>query len=91
MVAETAEIARTDVSAIEFLTMVGFIVLQHEVGMEDAGATFLVMKAFPIVHHRWRDDDLVKDLPVGLMLQGAFKAESDVLPEKVDKASILHL
>ena len=91
MVAKATKIFWTDVSTIEFLAMVGFIVLQHEVGMEDAGATFLVMKAFPIVHHRWRDDDLVKDLPVGLMLQGAFKAQAFVFPEKVDKATILHL
>ena len=91
MVAEAAEVSWPDIGTEEFLAMVGFIVLQHEVSMEDTGTTFFIMKPFPIVHHRWRDDDLVKDLPIGLMLQGAFKAESDVLPEKVDKATILHL
>ena len=91
MIAETAEIAGTDVSSIEFLAMIGLIVLQHEVGMEYTGTTFFIMKSFPIVHHRWRDDDLVKNLPVGLMLQGAFKAQAIVLPEQVDKSTFFSL
>ena len=73
MVAETAEIARTNVSAEEFLAMVGFVVLQHKISMEDAGATFFIMKTFPIIHHGRRDNDLIEDLPIGLMLQGAFE------------------
>lgn len=91
MVAEAAEIARADVGSEEFLAVVCLVVLEHEVGMEDAGATLLVMKTFPIGHHRWRDDDLVEDLPVGLMLQGAFKAEVVVFPEQVVKAAFFHL
>ena len=73
MVAEAAEIAGTDISTEEFLAVVGLVVLQHEIGMEDAGATLLIMKPFPIIHHGRRDNDLIEDLPIGLMLQGAFE------------------
>ena len=68
MVAEAAEIARADVGAEKLLAVVGLVVLQHEVGMKNACATLLVMKAFPIVHHSRCDDDLVEDLPIGLVL-----------------------
>ena len=81
MVAKAAEIAWADIGAKKLLSMIGLVILQHEIGMKDAGATLLVMKAFPIVHHGWGDDDLVEDLPVGLMLQGALKAQSVVFPE----------
>ena len=91
MVAETAEVARADVGAEEFLSVIGVVVLQHEVGMEDAGATLLVIKAFPIVHHGGGDDDLVEDLPIGLVLQGAFEAQAVVFPEQVDEAAFFHL
>ena len=43
VVAKAAEIARTNVSTIEFLAMIGLVVLQHKVGMEDAGATFFII------------------------------------------------
>ena len=45
MVAEAAEIARADVGAEEFLAVVGLVVLEHKVGMEDLGATLSIMKA----------------------------------------------
>ena len=91
MIAETAEIAWANISTEEFLAVVGLVVLQHEVGMEDTGTTFLVMKSFPIIHHSRCDDDLVKNLPVGLMLQSAFKAQTIVLPEQVDKSTFFSL
>ena len=87
MVAETAEVARADVGAEEFLSVIGVVVLQHEVGMEDSCATLLVIKAFPIVHHAFGDNDLVEDLPIGLVLQGAFEAQAVVFPEQVDEAA----
>ena len=59
--------------------------------MEDAGTTLLIMKTFPIVHHALGDDDLVKDLPVGLVLQGAFKTEAVVFAEQVEEAAGFHL
>ena len=78
VVAEAAEVARSDVGAEEFLAVIGLVVLQHEVGMEDTGASFLIMKAFPVIHHAFRYDNLIENLPVGLMLQGAFKAQAFV-------------
>ena len=43
MVAEAAEIAWANVSAEQFLTMVGLIVLQHEIIMKDTCTTLLIM------------------------------------------------
>ena len=91
MVAEAAEIARADVGAEEFLSVIGLVVLQHEVGMEDSGTTLLIMKPLAIIHHAVRNDDLVEDLPVGLVLQSAFETEALVLPEQVDETTLLHL
>ena len=48
MIAETTEILWSNVGAEEFLAMVGLIVLQHEIGMENARATFLIMKSFSV-------------------------------------------
>ena len=44
MITEAAEIAGTDIGAEQLLSMIGLVVLQHEVGMKDAGTTFLIMK-----------------------------------------------
>ena len=73
MVAKPAEVTRADVGAEEFLAVIGLVVLQHEVGMEDAGTTFLIMKSLSFTKQARRDDDLVKDLPVSLVFQRAFK------------------
>ena len=68
VVAETAEIARTDVSSEQLLAMIGLVILQHEIGMKDASTPLLIVKTFPIIHHTIGDDDLVENLPVGLVL-----------------------
>ena len=73
MVAEAAEVSWSDVSTEELLAMIGLVVLKHEIGMKDAGTTFFIMKAFPIIYHRWRDDNLVENLPIGLVFQCSFK------------------
>ena len=91
MVAEAAEVSWSDVSTEELLAMIGLVVFQHEVGMKDAGATFFIMKAFPIIYHRWRDDDLVENLPIRLMLQSAFEAQTYVFPKQIDEATFLQL
>ena len=90
VVAEAAEIARTDVSAKQLLSMIGLVILQHEIGMKDTGTTFLIMKTITI-KHAWRDDDLVENLPIRLMLQRAFETETIIFPEQVDETSVLHL
>ena len=64
MVAETAEIARTDVGADEFLSVINRVVLKHEIHPEDSGAILLIMKAFPIVQHLRCHNNLVENLPV---------------------------
>ena len=91
MITEAAEIAGTDVSTKELLSMIGLVVLEHEVGMEDAGTTFLIMKTFPIVHHSRCDNNLVKDLPISLMLQGAFEAQTVVFTKQIDEAAFFQL
>ena len=86
MVTKSADIARAEVCAEKFLAMIGFIVLKQEIGMENSRATFLIMKPYPIVHQTFCNNNLVKNLPVGLMFQGAFKAQAppflkDTAPE----------
>ena len=43
VVTEAAEITWPDVGAKKFLPMIGLVVLQHEVSVENARTTFLVM------------------------------------------------
>ena len=89
MVAETAKIARADVGADEFLSVISWVVLKHEIRPEDSGAIFLIMKAFPIVQHLRGHDNLVENLPVVLMLQGAFKAKVFVARHQIYQVAIL--
>ena len=90
MVAEAAEVSWADVGAKEFLPVVGLIVLKQEVCVKNSCATFFIMKPFPIIHHSRCDDDLVKNLPVGLMFQGAFKAQAIVFAKQIDETAFLH-
>ena len=49
------------------------------------------MKAFPIVYHRWRDDNLVENLPIGLVFQCSFKTQTNVFTKQIDEATFLQL
>ena len=89
MVAETAEIARADVGADEFLSVISRVVLEHEIRPKDSCAIFLIMKAFPIVQHLRRHDNLVENLPIVLMLQGAFKTKAFVSGHEIYQISVL--
>ena len=74
MVTKAAKVARPDIGTEKLFAVIGFIVLQHKVSVEDAGTTILVMKSSTILHQCRRDNDLVKDLPIGLVFQCAFEA-----------------
>ena len=90
MVTKSADVARAKIGAEKFLAMIGLVVLKQEIGMKNSRATFLIMKPYPIANQTFCNNNLVKNLPVGLMFQGAFKAQALRFPKQIDKATILH-
>ena len=83
MVAETSEVLWADIGAEEFLPVVGLIILKQEICVKNPCATFFIMKPFPIIYQAVGDDNLVEDLPVGLVFQGALKTKAVILSEQI--------